>query len=59
MHDNADTRTTGVIRPHHNRIAQWLRQRRRTAISLLLRGACYGTGTGLASLAAWWIRTHM
>ena len=33
-------------------------RRRRDAACHLLRGICYGTGTGLAGLAFWWLEHH-
>ncbi|MEW2134642.1 hypothetical protein [Streptomyces sp. NPDC005435] len=37
-----------------NRLYQWGRRRRRVAAHFLLRGVCYGTGTGTAGLIFWW-----
>ncbi|MFI6107526.1 hypothetical protein [Streptomyces sp. NPDC051310] len=37
-------------------MACWVRRRRRAALSHLLRGACYGIGTGLISLITFWIQ---
>ncbi|MFF1375349.1 hypothetical protein [Streptomyces sp. NPDC058308] len=34
------------------------KSRRRDAATHLLRGTCYGLGTGLVSLAARWIQQH-
>ncbi|MEU1119758.1 MULTISPECIES: hypothetical protein [unclassified Streptomyces] len=31
---------------------------RRDAATHLLRGTCYGLGTSLAGLAAWWLQHH-
>jgi hypothetical protein len=53
--------------PHHtsrprslvNRVAAWAAARRRTAVSLALRGACYGAGTGAASILAYWLEHHL
>lgn len=33
--------------------------RRRTMTNQLLRGACYGAGTGATCLIIWWIEQHM
>ncbi|MGV4985789.1 hypothetical protein ACVB8X_07005 [Streptomyces sp. NRAIS4] len=41
------------------RALTWIRQRRRTAATHLLRGLCYGIGTGLAGLAFWWLEQHL
>ncbi|MFK4067883.1 hypothetical protein [Streptomyces sp. NPDC029674] len=38
--------------------ARFLRDRRHDAATHLLRGTCYGLGTGLVSLAVWWIQQH-
>jgi len=36
------------------RVRRWARRRRRDAATYLLRGVCYGIGTGLTGLAFWW-----
>lgn len=41
------------------RALAWLHRCRRTAATHLLRGLCYGIGTGLAGLAFWWLEQHM
>ncbi|MFG2586355.1 hypothetical protein [Streptomyces malaysiensis] len=33
----------------------WIARRRRTIATQILRGACYGIGTGAVGLAFWWI----
>ncbi|MER5852496.1 hypothetical protein ABT126_37255 [Streptomyces sp. NPDC002012] len=33
----------------------WIARRRRVIAANILRGACYGTGTGAAGLVFWWI----
>ncbi|MEV4437312.1 hypothetical protein [Streptomyces sp. NPDC049555] len=38
------------------RTLRWARRRRRTALGLLLRGVCYGTGTGLVSMLVFWLQ---
>ncbi|MGK5497284.1 hypothetical protein [Streptomyces sp. URMC 125] len=38
---------------------RWARRRRRAAAHHLLRGICYGIGTGLAGLAFWWLEHHL
>lgn len=40
------------------RAARFLRDRRHDLATHLLRGTCYGLGTGLTGLAAWWIQHH-
>jgi hypothetical protein len=34
---------------------KWIASRRRIALSHLLRGACYGAGTGLIGIAFVWV----
>ncbi|WP_210570745.1 hypothetical protein [Streptomyces sp. GESEQ-4] len=34
---------------------KWIARRRRIALSHLLRGACYGAGTGLIGIAFVWV----
>ncbi|MEV0258876.1 hypothetical protein AB0H82_32015 [Streptomyces sp. NPDC050732] len=51
----ADTRRTLTHRGR--RIRHWARARRRTALSQMLRGACFGSGSGLITLTIYWI-TH-
>lgn len=41
------------------RTSAWARRCRRTATTHLLRGLCYGIGTGLAGLAFWWLEQRM
>ncbi|MEX2981218.1 hypothetical protein [Streptomyces sp. C36] len=38
------------------RAARWTAVRRRAALGLVLRGICYGTGTGLMSLLVYWLQ---
>jgi hypothetical protein len=37
----------------------WLARRRRTALNQLLRGACYGAGTGAVGLFFMWVEHQM
>lgn len=37
----------------------WITRRRRTALTHLLRGACYGIGTGAVGLLFMWGEHHM
>ena len=37
------------------RLARWFARRRRAIADQLLRGACYGFGTGAVGLGFWWI----
>ncbi|MEV7192304.1 hypothetical protein AB0N81_10925 [Streptomyces sp. NPDC093510] len=39
------------------RLRGWARARRRTALSQLLRGICFGSGSGLITLIVFWL-TH-
>ncbi|MFI1400517.1 hypothetical protein [Streptomyces sp. NPDC020681] len=59
MHDNPDHHSTGRTRAATNRLVQGIRKRRRAAIGLLLRGACYGLGTGAVSVATYWLQSRM
>ncbi|MFJ9100798.1 hypothetical protein ACIRJM_20305 [Streptomyces sp. NPDC102405] len=38
---------------------KWIARRRRTALSHLLRGACYGAGTGAVGLIFVWVEHQM
>ncbi|MFE7854375.1 hypothetical protein [Streptomyces sp. NPDC057403] len=37
----------------------WIARRRRTALAQLLRGACYGAGTGAVGLIFMWVEHRM
>ena len=41
-----------------SRIRRWVRARRSDAATYVLRGACYGIGTGVCALVVWWIEHH-
>ncbi|GAA4704001.1 hypothetical protein [Streptomyces youssoufiensis] len=41
------------------RATQWAARRRRAAVSLILRGACYGAGTSAVGLLAYWARGYL
>ncbi|HET9382869.1 MAG TPA: hypothetical protein VFP69_18875 [Streptomyces sp.] len=41
------------------RALAWVRRRRRSAATHVLRGLCYGIGTGLAGLVFWWLEQHL
>ncbi|MFF0737776.1 hypothetical protein ACFYVK_39960 [Streptomyces chartreusis] len=45
--------------PPAPRLRRWARRRRRDAANHLLRGLCYGIGTGAAGLAFWWLQQHL
>ncbi|MEV0263868.1 hypothetical protein AB0I49_21355 [Streptomyces sp. NPDC050617] len=47
----ADTRT--------KRLGRWAVRQRRAAAGHLLRGACYGIGTGAVSLLVLWIQERL
>ncbi|MET8957182.1 hypothetical protein [Streptomyces sp. NPDC004533] len=53
------TATPPDIRTRGTRVYRWARQRRRDAATYLLRGACYGFGTGVVGLGFWWLEQHM
>ncbi|MGW2331637.1 hypothetical protein ACWC5C_38630 [Streptomyces sp. NPDC001700] len=38
-----------------DRLVRWFARRRRAIAAQLLRGACYGIGTGAAGFGFWWI----
>nr|WTB12167.1 hypothetical protein OG546_50330 [Streptomyces antimycoticus] len=38
-----------------SRLRSWFARRRRTIAAHMLRGACYGLGTGAVGLGFWWI----
>lgn len=48
-------KTTETVR----QLVRWAARRRRTATGLLLRGACYGAGTGAVSIIAVWVERHL
>jgi hypothetical protein len=37
----------------------WLARRRRAALAQVLRGACYGIGTGAIGLVFLWAQQHL
>ncbi|MEU7046754.1 hypothetical protein AB0A77_37725 [Streptomyces varsoviensis] len=41
------------------RLIRWAVRQRRAAAGHLLRGACYGIGTGAASLLVLWLQEHL
>ncbi|WP_251091364.1 hypothetical protein [Streptomyces sp. Caat 7-52] len=57
------TATTTGPHPHESstaaRMLALLHRHRRTAAAQLLRGLCYGAGTGLTGLATWWLQQHL
>lgn len=42
-----------------HRLIHWAARRRRAATGLVLRGACYGAGTGAVSIIAVWVEQHL
>ncbi|MFF3275994.1 hypothetical protein ACFYWU_34410 [Streptomyces chrestomyceticus] len=42
-----------------NRLIRWAVRQRRAAAGRLLRGACYGIGTGAVSILALWIQERL
>jgi hypothetical protein len=59
MHDSPDRHPARKVPEILHRLVQWTRLRRRVAIGLLLRGACYGLGTGAVSLATFWMQGRL
>ncbi|MFF3402985.1 hypothetical protein ACFYW6_31340 [Streptomyces sp. NPDC002659] len=59
MHDSPGHYSTGRARSAVHRLVRGIRRRRRAAIGLLLRGACYGLGAGAVSGAAYWLQSRM
>nr|WSX75754.1 hypothetical protein OH826_18980 [Streptomyces sp. NBC_00899] len=57
MQDRTRHRTTHWIAQTSRALITWAASRRRTAILLTLRGACYGTGT--VGLLTYWIEHHI
>lgn len=49
--------TTGENRP--TTPLTWLAHRRRTALTHILRGACYGLGTGVIGLLFLWAEKYL
>ncbi|MFD4363121.1 hypothetical protein [Streptomyces anulatus] len=41
------------------RLRHWLARRRRIMTAHLLRGACYGIGTGSVGLVFWWVESNL
>jgi hypothetical protein len=41
------------------RVREWFTRRRRVMVTSLLRGTCYGAGTGFVGLAFWWIENSL
>ncbi|WP_310724996.1 hypothetical protein [Streptomyces sp. N2A] len=52
--DRDPARVTRVVR-----LGRWVRRHRRDAAAHLLRGTCYGLGTGAVGLAFWWIQQQL
>ncbi|MFH9590122.1 hypothetical protein ACH4LS_33940 [Streptomyces luteogriseus] len=57
MHPNHRPPRTG--RKRRTRLRQWIARRRRIALAHMLRGACYGIGTGAIGLAFIWLERLM
>jgi hypothetical protein len=70
---NSPTNTTPNVTAHPNaragtdtnttpaplcRVRRWARARRADAATYVLRGACYGIGSGICALVVWWIEHH-
>ncbi|MFH8470386.1 hypothetical protein [Streptomyces sp. NPDC017991] len=59
MHDSPESRPARKDPTILHRFVRWARPRRRAAVSLLLRGACYGLGSGAAGLATFWVQSRL
>lgn len=59
MHHNPVHRTPRKAAETLRRLIHWAVRRRRVATGLLLRGACYGTGTAAVSIVAVWVEQHL
>lgn len=59
MHNSPAHPLWGKITETVRRLVRWAARRRRTATGLLLRGACYGAGTGAVSILAVWVERHL
>ncbi|MFJ3233734.1 hypothetical protein [Streptomyces sp. NPDC086787] len=44
---------------HWTRVRTWTRRRRHALFSSALRGAAYGTGTGIVGLVFWWVQRQL
>ncbi|MFH8790943.1 hypothetical protein [Streptomyces roseoverticillatus] len=56
MHNSRPRRLAQQLCRTTTRLANWAAAHHRAALGHLLRGACYGTGTGLVSLTVYWIQ---
>ncbi|WP_328752708.1 hypothetical protein OHT57_44710 [Streptomyces sp. NBC_00285] len=56
---HADPRPPRAGRERLTAAWTWLARRRRTALAQLLRGACYGAGTGAVGLLFMWAEHRM
>ncbi|MEU5191377.1 hypothetical protein AB0G83_30160 [Streptomyces klenkii] len=56
MHASRPRRLAQHLRRTTTHAANWATANRRVALGHVLRGACYGTGTGLVSLTIYWIQ---
>ncbi|MFD5114278.1 hypothetical protein ACFWNG_18510 [Streptomyces sp. NPDC058391] len=57
MNDSpAQRKNTGLLT---NRLIRWTTRHRRAAASHMLRGACYGAGTGAVSILAVWAQKYL
>lgn len=57
MHNRLNSRHPGG-KQRTGRLWQWFVRRRGVIATSVLRGVCYGTGTGAAGFAFWWIEHH-
>jgi hypothetical protein len=59
MHNSPARQLRGKTTETVRQLVRWAAHRRRTATGLLLRGACYGAGTGAVSILAVWVERHL
>ncbi|MEU9186252.1 hypothetical protein AB0D14_17230 [Streptomyces sp. NPDC048484] len=59
MHDSPEVQPARKVPEILHRLVRWTRPRRRAAVGLLLRGVCYGLGTGAVSLATFWVQNRL
>ncbi|MFI9587513.1 hypothetical protein ACIHCQ_38180 [Streptomyces sp. NPDC052236] len=59
MYDNPARRAERKNSALLHRLLRWGRQRHRAALGLVLRGACWGLGTGAVSTAAYWVQNRL
>jgi hypothetical protein len=58
MHSSRRPSRLQQLRRACRRAALWAADRRAAALGHLLRGICYGTGTGAVSLLVYWLQNR-